>query len=463
MLPCFSRAAAAGAAVAALAAIAAAPAAQADSIAYIKDGDVHLTTPDGNTDHQVTTAGGYSTASQADDGRILALHGKRFHLLDQWGRVQADFSPIADGTAGTVTVNGPFDPVISPDGTKVAYGMYVQYTHGNPICGLPGGCWEGHLYAATGYSPSTGPGDWSNASFVPNFGWTDPSWIDNSRTLLSGPASAYLSDTGVDTLGDDKHEAAEWFSDHENNASNLFDGAMNRQGTGAAYVVNTTGDELRIYHANGAPIKDNPPTRCLSAPKRSGAWESPSWSPDGNRMAASDASGLYVVDFPGIQSGCPDAKDVKVIAIAPGGKRPSWGPANLPDPSTRPADAAGGSGAKPAVTTATPAPGAVTTPAPARAKAALSGTILKATKTTITVKVTTPAAGRLAATALLGKKAVASAAGRKVKAGAITLTLKTTKNGRRALKKAGAKKVVVRATFTPAAGGKPQQLTITRG
>src|SRR3954453_4361853 len=93
------RLAAAGAAAIALAAAAAAPAAHADSISYIKDGNIHLTTPDGSRDHQVTTAGGYSYASQADDGRIMALHGKRFQLLDQWGRVQADFSPVADGTA----------------------------------------------------------------------------------------------------------------------------------------------------------------------------------------------------------------------------------------------------------------------------------------------------------------------------------------------------------------------------
>src|SRR3954447_18146871 len=159
MLPSRSnrRGGALAAAVAAVAALAALPAAAgADSIAYVKDGDVHLTTPDGARDHQVTATGGYTTVSQADDGRLLALHGKRFQLLDQWGRVQADFSPIADGTAGTVTVPGPFDPVISPAGSKVACGMYVQYTHGNPLCGLPGGCWEGHLYAATGYARSTG-------------------------------------------------------------------------------------------------------------------------------------------------------------------------------------------------------------------------------------------------------------------------------------------------------------------
>jgi hypothetical protein len=463
MLSLPRRAAAGAAAAAAVSAIAAAPAAHADSISYIKDGNVHLTTPDGTRTHQVTTAGGYSYASQADDGRLIALHGKRLQLLDQWGGVQADFSPVGDGTAGTISLSGPFDPVVSPDGSKVAYGFYVQYTHGDPNCGLPGGCWEGHLYAGTGYSPSSGPADWNDPAYTPNYGWGDPAWMDNTRTLLSGPSSAYLSNTGVDTLGDDKHEAAEWFSDYSGGAQNMFDGEMNRQGTGVAYVTNTTGDQLRIYHVAGAPVQGNPPQGCLSAPSRGSAWESPSWSPDGRRLAASDASGLYVVDLAGIEAGCPDAAGVKVTTITPGGRFPDWGPADLPDPALRPV-------VPPTVGTSGPPSGggaAAKTPAGgggggATARSTHRATIVKATRTAITLKVTAPAAGRLAATALLGSKTVASAAGRKVKAGTTSLTLKTTKNGRRALKKASARKqLTIRATFTPTGGATPQRITLT--
>ena len=121
---------AAGAALAATLACAA-PAA-ADSISYVRDGNVFLTAPDGSRTVQVTTAGGYSSASQADDGRIVALKGNRFHLLDRWGGVQADFSPVADGMAGSISLTGPFDPAISPDGSRIAYGFYVQYRSGDP-------------------------------------------------------------------------------------------------------------------------------------------------------------------------------------------------------------------------------------------------------------------------------------------------------------------------------------------
>ena len=141
--------------LAVLAGLAVAPAtAAADSILYMRDGDVYLTTPDGSHAARVTTSGGYASATQADDGRIIALKDSRFHLLNRYGDVLADFSPVAPGTAGTITLKGPFDPAISPDGTKVAYGFYVQYKAGDPNCGRPGGCQVGHLYAGTGYSRS---------------------------------------------------------------------------------------------------------------------------------------------------------------------------------------------------------------------------------------------------------------------------------------------------------------------
>jgi hypothetical protein len=441
-------------ATALLACAAALPAAaQADSISYVKDGNVHLVTPDGARDHQVTTAGGYTYASQADDGRIVALHGKRLQLLDQWGQVKADFSPVADGTAGTITLSGPFDPVISPDGSRVAYGFYVQYTHGDPNCGLPGGCWEGHLYAGTGYSPANGPADWSDPAFAPNYGWTDPAWMDNARTLLSGPSSAYLSHTGVDTLGDDKHEAVEWFSDFNDGVQNLFDGELSRQGTGAAYVANSAGDFLRIYHVDGAPQKSNPPTGCLSAPKRSGAWESPSWSPDGDRLAASDQSGLYVVDLPGIATGCPDASAVQVRAIAPGGRFPDWGPADLPDPSTRPATPVPPAAGSTPQALAPQGKGTAAKPGGATTGAALVATTGKLGARSLTVKVAVPAAGRLSAIAELKGRRVASAKARTVKAGTTTITLKA----RKALPRKA--RLTVRLTLTTK-DGKTQRATV---
>ena len=46
--------------------------ASADSIAYVKGGDVWLATPDGARQQQVTHTGTYSYVSQADDGTMIA-------------------------------------------------------------------------------------------------------------------------------------------------------------------------------------------------------------------------------------------------------------------------------------------------------------------------------------------------------------------------------------------------------
>jgi WD40-like Beta Propeller Repeat len=320
--------------LAVLAGLAAAPAtAAADSILYMRDGDIYLTTPDGGRTARVTTSGGYASATQADDGRIVALKGARFHLLNRYGDVLADFSPVAPGTAGTITMNGPFDPAISPDGTKVAYGFYVQYRSGDPNCGRPGGCQVGQLYAGTGYSRSDAAVEWGEAGFRPEFGWMDPSWIDGTRTLISGPSSAFVTEAAIDGAGS-AGNAMEWFS--EDGLGNLYDGEVNRQVTAAAFVANTANDMLLVYRLPAAPAERTAPEGCLSAPTEVGRWSSPSWSPDGERLAFAGPQGLYVASFPGIADGCPAPENVSVTVITDQAAAPDWGPAGLPGPRPEP-------------------------------------------------------------------------------------------------------------------------------
>ena len=104
---------------AAAAVVALAATASADSIVYVKDGNVWLTSPDAAKQYQVTFDGGYSSPSQADDGTIVALRARQFVRMDRSGH-QLNAPIDAIGTSGG-NFYGPYEPRVSPDGTRIAY------------------------------------------------------------------------------------------------------------------------------------------------------------------------------------------------------------------------------------------------------------------------------------------------------------------------------------------------------
>ena len=74
----------------------------------------------------MTKTGGYTDVSQADDGTMIGLTGVRLHRLARDGQVLADFDTPVSATNPGKSFHGPFDPAISPDGTKVAYTYYCM-------------------------------------------------------------------------------------------------------------------------------------------------------------------------------------------------------------------------------------------------------------------------------------------------------------------------------------------------
>src|SRR3712207_4183151 len=107
--------------------ILAAPAA-ADSIVHVKDGNLHLTSPDGASGYQLTSDGGYSSPSQAADGTIGALRDGQLVRLDRSGNLIGEpLSVIGSPSAGWAPgIFGPYEPRISPDGERFAYWVYVR-------------------------------------------------------------------------------------------------------------------------------------------------------------------------------------------------------------------------------------------------------------------------------------------------------------------------------------------------
>src|SRR4051794_14839757 len=106
----YRRAIAAVAAATAISLGATASSASADSLVYLKDGNVFLANPDGSNEHQVTNDGTesvpYTSVSQADDGTIVVGHGHDIERLKQNGQVISSFDPPASIDSTSATIDG---------------------------------------------------------------------------------------------------------------------------------------------------------------------------------------------------------------------------------------------------------------------------------------------------------------------------------------------------------------------
>ena len=162
--------------------VAASPAA-ADSIVYAKDGNLFLTSPDGSKGYQLTTDGGYSSPSQADDGTIGALRYDQLVRLDRSGRCSTRRSTAwarARARSAARTSRA------SPDGTRFAYYFYVQSSYddyANDIRWIDTGSYTTWTYADRFTNPAT------ESEYERSM--TQPEWVTNDRLL--GTLGFYLN------------------------------------------------------------------------------------------------------------------------------------------------------------------------------------------------------------------------------------------------------------------------------
>jgi hypothetical protein len=298
------RIAAAGAAAAALA-VAAPAVAAADSILYLRGGDVWLSSSDGAQSFQVTATGGWEYASQSDDGSVIvASRTRQLFVLNRNGDVVRELPTVI----GSIWWNGPYEPQVSPDGAHVAY-QYFTTTTGSLATGV--------AYADT---------DGSTKTHELHTGWGYPAWIDDATLLHSDPPNPFSRDTIVRRLDEPNNSGQQWFSDGA--TTPVKDGDL--RGNRMVFVGGRDGELMPVYAFDGAP-GEHAPDYCYHWRGPTGRFESPSFSPDGSALAWGEGDGIHVA---ALASGCEQPSSAGDLVI-PGGRYPDWSGAAVPAPRAR--------------------------------------------------------------------------------------------------------------------------------
>lgn len=314
--------------------------ASADSIAFVKDANVWLTSPDGARQHQVTTDGTaeypYRSPSQADDGTIAVSHGQLIKRLRQNGQVINTIDPPALVDSTSRPVDGvPVAVAISPDGAKIAY-SFASYSC--PIA------WECGHRSVTGithadrFTPTT---EFANATFG------NPRWVGNGRLLVTGGYLHHINLLDIAPGSTKTH----WFDDQNyfGDSSDLGEGVVSRDGRRVAAVHGYDGEwpgsVRRIIWLNvrgdvigGRLPAARPDGVCITSPTR--GTHSPTWSPDGSGLAFTLPEGLHVAR--GVPTDPARCGSYSSSLVIPGATEPDWGPADInPQPLPPPGNGNG--------------------------------------------------------------------------------------------------------------------------
>jgi hypothetical protein len=396
----------------------AAGAACADSIAYIKNGNVWLTTADASREFQVTSTGGYSAVSQADDGTLLATAGGDLRRLDRVGTVLSDIKPPVSDDPGTglSIFYGPFNADISPDGKTAAYG----YDHSGWTTGSDGYT-DFEQTNGSGFTRSTALTGFTDAGYKYSEDWDAPEFIDNSTVVVSdGPG--YPSDPiAVETVGSGDPQG--WFTDPDN--PHPLDATVSRNKRLIADVVGPDRQALAVYRDQDAqPL--GPVSKCFTYSGDTGTYtfESPTFNADGTMLYWSNGSQLEIAPIGDMSTTCAAGQNSR--AAIPGATSPDWGPADVPTGRPTPGPGPGPVGPNSPVKTH---------PTPAGAKLALvalpKASLARALRNGIAVPVLTKAVGTVNVTARSGKTTVARGRVHAAHAGRVVVHLSFTRAARR--------------------------------
>jgi hypothetical protein len=332
----------------ALAIMALAPAtASADSIAYVKDNDIWVSSPDGARSARVTHGRKFASPSQADDGTIVAIGDDN----ELWRFNQDGTQPSAPfltwlGLGGGSGFSGPYAARVSPDGAKVAFTFF--HTQGVDLV-TGGSSTEGGV-SYTMADHATGERELGVVK-----GWHNPAWIDDTHVMAFDPGAGALGQDGITDVvfhelghadpaaDDDMAHVYHWFSDPD--AAYPQFGAISRRGDRLAIGEGgfVTTESLRLYTVPATPpapaSQSSAPQIACRLENDDQAYQNVSWSPDGTQLAYESGGSIYVVSVADLSAGCSAVGAPRLLAA--GGSSPSWGPADVGAGQTTGSPAAG--------------------------------------------------------------------------------------------------------------------------
>jgi hypothetical protein len=306
------------------------------SILYRKGGRLWMAKPDGSKRRAVPHTKGLEFPSQDDRGRIVAQRGINFHRLSRRGkRLNKPITTAFRTSPLLPAYKGPLAPEVSPDGKKIAYTYSFTSEYYDPGCD----CFTVQPSLNTSYTYSNRFVEFPTKVFGSAGFYSNASWIDNRRVLATTPnlydyGGNVLLPVATDPLGGGDDSFQGWFAECTGCESietiqfyPLDEGEMTRKGDKLVFTAGALGAaepraELFVYPLQ-APPPELPPRFCrITGP--TGAFSSPSWSPDGRSLAWADRRGIWIGEL-GDLSG--DSCQVDRRLVIPGGTSPDWGPA----------------------------------------------------------------------------------------------------------------------------------------
>jgi hypothetical protein len=296
-------------------------AAHADSLVFVKGGQVWISHTDGSGARPVTAAANHwAWPSQADDGTIFVAGGaarvnpggtdsdgsSEIYHLDQFGaQLGSPATTPGSSSSPACPTYPPTSLRVSPDGRRAVYDMFHCDYRYPFLQDLAGG---GFSSFATDYSR--------------------PQWLDATHVLIThiGPTFGNAAFAVYDTVARTGHGPSDdpYMTDRQATAARDGSRVAVLEDDGPDYIDGAHHADIRLYTTAGNDVTE-PTLKCTLArdPGNIANFDaaSPAFSPDGSRLVWAENDGIHTA----ITANLGDCGSVTERLLVAGGTYPFFG------------------------------------------------------------------------------------------------------------------------------------------